>query len=43
MRIVLAIALVASLLAGCGMGAGSPQWSEKAWEDSQRSGQMGGP
>jgi hypothetical protein len=33
MRIVFAIALVASLLAGCGPSL-SPDWVGKTWEDS---------
>ena len=32
MRIILTIALVASLLAGCGATTGP--WTEKTWEDA---------
>jgi hypothetical protein len=41
MRIIFAIALLASLLAGCGPSA-APGWADKAWDDSMRSPGMGG-
>jgi hypothetical protein len=41
MRIIVAIVLVASVLAGCGPSA-TPGWAEKTWEDSMRSPGMGG-
>lgn len=41
MRIIVAIALVASLLAGCGPSVG-PEWIDKAWKDADTPGQMGG-
>jgi hypothetical protein len=41
MRMILALALVASILAACGPSA-APGWAEKTWEESMRSPGMGG-
>jgi hypothetical protein len=46
MRIIFAVALVVSLLAGCGQSvapqSSSPKWADKAWDDANTPGQMGG-